>query len=62
MCSLFDSTSNRMFLSFGKRRIYKQRKDLQVLKESSFTEILIIINIAWSDGACQRSRHFFSPD
>jgi hypothetical protein len=50
-----------MFLSFGKRRIYKQRKDLQVLKESSLTEILNII-IAWSDGACQRSRQFFSPD
>jgi hypothetical protein len=50
-----------MFLSFGKRRIYKQRKDLQVLKESSFTKTHIII-IAWSDGARQRSRHFFSPD
>jgi hypothetical protein len=50
-----------MFLSIGKPRIYKQRKDLQVLKESSFTEILDII-IAWSDGACQRSRQIFSPD
>jgi hypothetical protein len=51
-----------MFLPFGKRRIYKQRKDSQVLKESSFTEILDII-IAWSDGACQqRSRQIFSPD
>jgi hypothetical protein len=50
-----------MFLPFGKRRIDKQQKDLQVLKESSFTEILDII-IAWSDGAYQRSRQFYSPD